>query len=204
MHSTQSQLFADHHNFLRLLKVFEAELNWYEQGQPGRVNLATILDIFDYLQFYAETYHHPAEEAIYTLLLQRTLAEAELVAQLKAEHKQLDDITRRARRLFNAVASDSVVPVDQLVKAGREFVERHREHIEKENEHVYPLLSAHVSEDEWERVTKELDKQREPFFSHAIEEEYHNLYETILEAEHDFFNSAMGATDAPPTNELPV
>lgn len=202
MHPTQSQLFADHYNFQRLLNVFEAELSWYEQGEPGGVNLAVILDIFDYVQFYPETYHHPAEEAIYELLMEREFDQAELLAELKAEHKELDEITRRARRLFNAVASDSVVPVDHLVQAGREFVERYRQHIERENELVYPLLSAHITYEEWERVTREL--QEESYLNDAIEDEYHSLYDGILEAERDIIGTTARAINTPPKNRLPI
>lgn len=189
MHSAQSQLFADHHNFQRLLNIFEAELGWYEEGQPSRVDLAVILDIFDYLQFYAETYHHPIEEGVYELLVQQEIEEADLINRLKAEHKQLDDITRRARRLFNAVASDSVVPVDALVQAGREFLERHRQHIEKENESVYPLLASRISNEQWDKLANELEEQRGPFLSEAIAEEYHSLYDAIMEAEGDILGA---------------
>lgn len=199
MHSTQSQLFADHHNFQRLLNCFEAELAWYEKDQPWRANLAIILDIFDYIQFYPETYHHPSEEAVYELLLQKEVEQSEVIRALKAEHRELEEVTRRARTLFNAIANDSVVPVNKLVEVSREFLERQREHIRRENEIIYPLLSAHVSHEEWERVTQELEEQRDPLFSEAIEEEYSSLYDAILEAEGDVIGATARAINTPPS-----
>lgn len=203
MHPTQSQLFADHHNFQRLLNCFEVELSWYEKGQPDRVNLPVILDIFDYVQFYPETYHYPAEEAIYQLLAERNVENAELIAQLESEHKELDELTRRARQLFNAVANDSVVPVSKLIAIGREFLERHREHIDKENKFVYPLLSKHVSDDEWERITQEVE-ERDPFIIGVLEDEYESIFETILEADGEVLGSRARAINTPPKHRLPV
>lgn len=198
MHSTQSQLFADHHNFLRLLNCFEAELAWYEKDQPWDANLAVILDIFDYIQFYPETYHHPAEEAVYDLLLAKSVEESGVIAELKAEHRELEEIARKARTLFNAIANDSVVPVHKLVAVSREFLERQREHIRRENELVYPLLSAYVSHEEWEGVARELEKQRDPLFSRGIEDEYNSLYDAILEAEGDVIGATARAINTPP------
>lgn len=205
MHPTQSQLFADHHNFQRLLNCFEFELAWYEKDQPWRADLAVILDIFDYIQFYPETYHHPTEEGIYELLLEKASEHADLINELKAEHRELEEITRQARLLFNAIASDSVVPMQKLLEVSREFLARQREHMKRENEFIYPLLSQHVSYEEWEHVTGELEQARDPLFSQAIEDEYSSLYDAILEAEGDEIGATARAINTPPSkNRLPI
>lgn len=183
MHPTQSQLFADHHNFLRLLRCLEVEISCYEQSQPGSAHLSVILDIFDYVQFYPEQYHHPLEDALFDLLIARELENADQLQAMKAEHKALDALTRKASRLFNSVANDSVVPVNELVSVTREFLNRQIDHITRENRCVYPLLSANISETEWNEITASVAQRKDPLFSKAIIDEYRDLYDAILRAE---------------------
>ncbi|MGQ9426103.1 hemerythrin domain-containing protein [Gilvimarinus sp. F26214L] len=183
MHPTQSQLFADHHNFLRLLHCLEVELAHYEADEAWTANLPVILDIFDYVQFYPERYHHPIEDAVFDLLIAKDVAESEHARALKAEHKTLEDLTRKARQLFNSVAADNVVPVRELVRVTREFLDRQVQHIKRENQLIYPTLSQHVSPEEWDAISTSVGARRDPLFSRRIIEEYDDLYHAILAAE---------------------
>lgn len=186
MHPTQSQLFADHHNFLRLLRCMEVELAHYEADQPWKANLSAILDILDYVQFYPEQYHHPLEDAVAELLLKKGVKDAEGIRSMRLEHKTLEALTRRTAQLFNSVANDSVVPTRELIRAGREFLARQAAHIERENHHVYPLLCKYVSDAEWDEISKAVDQQKDPLFSRAIIDEYRDLYRAILRSESEF------------------
>lgn len=190
MHRTQSQLFADHHNLLRLLRCLEVEIACYEADQPC-AHLSVILDIFDYVQFYPEQYHHPLEDVLFELLVAKQVENADQIGAMKSEHKNLELLTRKARRLFNSVANDSVVPVTELVRVTREFLEQQIDHILRENRVVYPLLSANVSDAEWDELTAMVAQRKDPLFGKAIIDEYHNLYHAILQAESGI---AVGAT----------
>lgn len=191
MHRIQSQLFADHHNFLRLLRCLEVEIQCYESNRPWSAKFPVILDILDYVQFYPEQYHHPMEDALFDLLLAKQVEHSGAIREMKAEHKVLEQLTRKARDLFNGVAHDSVVPMAELVRVCREFIRRQVDHIERENHVLYPLLAAHVSQEEWDSVEAALGKRRDPLFSQAVIDEYRNLYSAILEAESGI---AVGAT----------
>lgn len=190
MHPIQSQLYADHHNLLRLLHCLEAEIAGYEAGQPCD-HLSVILDIFDYVQFYPEQYHHPLEDELFTLLLRKKIGIEDQVLALKAEHKELEGLTRKASQLFNSVASDNVVPVNELVSVSREFLNRQIDHIVRENRLVYPLLSDIVGDAEWDRVASVVAERRDPLFGKGIMDEYRDLYSAILQAESEV---AEGAT----------
>lgn len=191
MHPTQSQLFADHHNFMRLLRCLETEVSHYENNEPQQANLPVILDIFDYVQFYPEQYHHPVEDALFRRLLLRQVPESDHIWMLKAEHKTLESLTHRTRQLFNSVASDSVVPVGELVATTREFLDRQMEHINRENRIVYPRLSEYVGPEEWDEITAEVTGRNDPLFGRGIIEEYEELYYAIVKAERHL---ATGAT----------
>ena len=114
MHAYQSQLYADHYNFLRLLLFLESEIACYEADQERHPRLDVVLDIFDYIQTYPERWHHPFEDAIFELLLVKQVPNADQIWGLKSEHKKLEQLTQQASELFSSVANDVVVPVEEF------------------------------------------------------------------------------------------
>ncbi|MCW8194302.1 hypothetical protein F6455_05855 [Proteobacteria bacterium 005FR1] len=183
MHPAQSQLFADHHNFLRLLRCLEAEVSYYEFHQSWRAHISVILDIFDYVQFYPEQYHHPLEDEVFDLLLDKGVGDARELWAMKSEHKELEALTHRASNLFNMVANDNPVPADLLVTVTREFLIKQLEHINRENRHVYPLMAEHVSDAEWDSMLASVVHRKDPLFGKGIIAEYRDLYNAITKAE---------------------
>lgn len=192
MHPTQSQLFADHHNFTRLLRCMEIELGHYEADEPWKANLTAILEILDYVQFYPEQYHHPMEDAMAELLLAKKVANEEEIHSMRAEHKALEALTRRTSQLFNSVANDSVVPTQELVRVGREFLQRQMAHIDRENHYIYPLMREHLTDLEWDQISAAVEQRKDPLFSRAILDEYRDLYRTIVQSESEV--NVEGAT----------
>ncbi|MEX1033268.1 MAG: hemerythrin domain-containing protein [Cellvibrionaceae bacterium] len=183
MHPTQSQLFADHYNLLGLMRCLEAEIACYEASQPWGAHLSVILDIFDYIQFYPERYHHPLEDALFERLLIKQVKNSDQIWAIKSEHKTLEALTRRASQLFTSVANDSVVPVAELVRVTREFLARQIDHIDRENRIVYPLLEKYITLEEWDEITAQVAQRKDPLFRQAVMDEYRNLYDAILQAE---------------------
>jgi hemerythrin-like domain-containing protein len=195
MHPTQSQIFADHHNFLRLLRCLEAEIACYEADEAWSANLPVILDIFDYVQFYPEQYHHPLEDALFELLLAKQVGDAAQIRAMQVEHKTLEALTRKASQLFTSVANDSVVPVHELVRVTREFLDKQIAHINREHHLLCPLLAESVSDAEWDAIAATVARhKKDPLFDKAIIDEYENLYHAILQAESSV---VIGATARP-------
>jgi hemerythrin-like domain-containing protein len=202
MHPAQSQLFADHHNFLRLLHCLGEEVTYYEANQPWRANLPVILDIFDYVQFYPEQYHHPLEDELFNLLLRKGIGDAQQLWAMKSDHKELEALTHRASSLFDMVARDNVVPVDQLVTVTRAFLVRQLDHINRENRLIYPLLSANISDAEWDQLVASIAQRKDPLFGKGIIAEYRDLYNAITKAERGIMTGATARARDRPTPAL--
>ncbi len=207
MHAFQSQLYADHYNFLRLLRFLEAEISCYESGSTHQARLPVILDIFDYIQAYPERWHHPIEDAVFELLLIKQVPHSDIVWGLKSEHKKLEELTHKASQLFSSVANDTVVPVNELLNTTKEFILRQIDHINTENKIAYPLLEKYISDAEWEQVGEKVQRKRDPLFSeenqvkeigsvginenqtvnqafdHTLKKEYQNLYKIIMQTD---------------------
>ena len=202
MHVYQSQLYADHYNFLRLLHFLESEIACYEAGSERHARLDIILDIFDYIQNYPERWHHPFEDAIFELMLIKQVPQSDQIWGLKSEHKKLEKLTHHASELFASVANDVVVPVEELVNVSLEFIRRQQEHINIENRIVYPLFDQYLSQNDWETIGSQVAAKLDPMFmqevdpngsekkssqrqqrDQAIKAEYRNLLKHIMQAE---------------------
>lgn len=183
MHPTYSQLCADHYNFLRLLRHLETEIAAFDNDPGNQACLATILDIFDYVQHYPEQWHHPVEDLVFDVLIAKQGVDSERFLVTKAEHKSLEALTRRASELFTAVANDTVVPKHHLISSAREFITRQIEHIARENSQLYPLMASVVSDSEWDRIREQINNRRDPLFDQAIKSEYRSLYKSIMQSE---------------------
>ena len=196
MHFFQSQLYADHYNLLRLLKLLDDEVACYQDDLGNHARLDVILSIFDYVQTYPEKWHHPIENAAFELLLVKQVPHSDQIWSLKSEHKKLEKLTREANQLFNNVANDIIVSADELVKTTREFIHRQREHIAIENKLIYPLLEKYISDQEWEEMADSIKERKnaptEYPHAKAVENkiEYQDLLRVILKTE---YGNALGA-----------
>ncbi|MGI1678548.1 MAG: hemerythrin domain-containing protein [Cellvibrionaceae bacterium] len=180
MHPIQSQLYADHYNHLRLLRFLEAEVDCFESGEDWHVRLPVILEVFDYLHAYPERRHHPVEEAAFELLLKKNAGNSADIWGIRAEHKKLEELTRKANQLFVAVANDIVVSRDELVFVTKEFLNRQFEHIYRENFEIYPVFEKEINDSEWDNINLKVDKQFGVQAKNVFCDDYKNLYKTIL------------------------
>ncbi|GAB1256735.1 hemerythrin domain-containing protein [Aurantivibrio plasticivorans] len=181
MHPALSQLYADHFNFIRLLQCLDAEVTRYEEAHSEHARLPLILDIIECFRVYPEGYHHPLEDLAIESLLKKNLPQSEKLWRMRAEHHQLEKLSQRAENVFNAVANDTVVSIDDLVTAGREYTERQIEHIHFENMEVYPLFERFVMDKDWDNMTSRIEGASDPVFSAAVKGEFASLYRSIIQ-----------------------
>lgn len=180
MHAIEKQLYRDHYHLQRLLDYLSREIELYECGMASSVELPLILDTLDYIRFYPERWHHPAEDRIFAHILSKNPAEAPFLRQVQEEHVQLLQLTRYMTRLFDAVANDGVVPVAELIRTTREFLHRQLSHIGRENEMVYPLLDKYLTPADWCVLEAQLSIEVDPLFDAPLKADYQNLYSSIV------------------------
>jgi hemerythrin-like domain-containing protein len=188
MHAIEKQLYRDHYHLQRLLEHLDQEVRNYECGMASSVELPLILDTLDYIRFYPERWHHPMEDKIFDRIMAKRPLEADFVNQVQLEHQQLAQLTRYMTQLFDAVANDCVVPVSELVRTTREFIQRQRSHIDRENEMVYPLMEKYLTEADWEELEAEIAMEQDPLFDAPLKADYQNLFMRVVDG-----NSKSGA-----------
>lgn len=185
MHSLMKQLCDDHHHLQRLLYCLQKEVSYFEARQPESAELSLILDAIDYFQVYPEKWHHPVEDVIFELLLNKTIPESALIQEIIDEHQQLEKMTQREKLLFSSIAHGNEIPTDKLIDAHREFIALQAGHIEKENHQIYPLFDQYLSDADWQTIEARIATLADPLFGENIREGYQALYQRILDAENE-------------------
>ncbi|MCK5435948.1 MAG: hemerythrin domain-containing protein [Nitrosomonadaceae bacterium] len=82
-------LRKEHVNFKKLLNLLDAQLDLLHRGEDPDYQLMT--DILYYMTQYSDLIHHPREEAIFSLLLERDSSAEQDVAEITRQHHTIGD-----------------------------------------------------------------------------------------------------------------
>ncbi len=180
MHRIQLQLHTDHHHLQLLLDCLSLEIDCYDFDSKRPADLSIMLSAIEYINEYADKWHHPTEDIIFDRLLEKDIPESKLIKQLKNEHKDIIIETDKINQIFEMVAEDCIIPADKLISGVRHFISLQRTHIEKENEFVYPLMEKLFTKKEWKEIAVDVKIQNDPLFSKPSKKEYEQLYRYIM------------------------
>ncbi len=139
----------DHRNLAILLDLLRDKVVRLEKGQP--INYALIRDVIEYMQEYADRYHHKYEDAVYSYYLSRK-GDAQALNKLEQEHDRLTADTASFRELIELILLDSVVPSDTFRARLQAFIDQQQQHMTYEDREILPLLEAHLGFKDWEQI----------------------------------------------------
>lgn len=142
------RLLVEHDQLAKTLNYLE--MHFMELCRGGRPDYSLMHSLLEYVHEYPEQIHHPLEDKIFSILIERT-DETELIETLLAEHNELEDRTRRLReslRLLEGNAISSEALAHQL----SEFLIRQRQHMYLEEQKIHPLIERLITKEEWEKA----------------------------------------------------
>lgn len=178
MHRLLKSLNRDHKNLARVLKIMESELHHLVEGR--KENLQLMRDASIYIQQYPDLIHHPKENLIYDAFSKRSFAGSEIVTKLKMEHDTLPTTTVRFQILLDsAMHGLEFVNRDMLVKNIQVFLKNQCDHINIEEKVLFPLIDDTLTDADWVFIESQMRDARDPLFNVKIEENFHNLYESM-------------------------
>lgn len=177
----------DHKNLailIQLLRERHAAL-----VEKGEVNYSLIRDVVDYMQEYADKYHHKVEDVVYDYYLTHVCHQDAENNKLAQEHKKLELNTDELRTMLDMILNDCVIPQDQFAEKLGEFIELQQSHMDYEEEHVLPELEAKMSAEDWQAVAdqfpvcpgatfeeaKATAQRLDPLFGQQVAEQYKDL-----------------------------
>ena len=191
MYTIIDSLHADHINFSRLLNLLERQVVTLKEG--GMPDLEIMLDTIDYLQNYADLYHHPREDLIFRYHLERSdVARAE-VDELRRQHRALWESTNRVRLAIDGILHGDIVQRDVFIEQISAYVTQQMDHLNAEEGYILPLLRQLFEVQDWEQLNRSLPYRADPLFGPTVDQQYRALYTRILNVPDAVAESGLGA-----------
>jgi len=170
-----NRLLGEHDHVLRKLDLLEMQFLDMCRGRTPDYSL--MRSIIVYIQEYPEQIHHPLEDMIFSILLER-VDENKIIHDLIAEHTQLEVVTRKLRETLEAMPSGSGTR-EELKEQLSEFLVAQRQHIYIEEVEVYPLVQEVLTKEDWSRLQYMVPLLDEPIFGRRTRYDYERLYREI-------------------------
>jgi hemerythrin-like domain-containing protein len=171
----------EHMYFGRLLGLLQHEVDVFSTSEPP--NYALMLDIIEYLRDYADQYHHPREDAVFSRLL-KYLPDRQLpLARLMQEHRVIANAGTTLQRLLEEVQSDAVLSRGEVEVAAATYLVYYGNHIAREEEDILPLAARTLSADDWRAAAAAAPAGHNPLTASSTQARFRDLRRRIsLEA----------------------
>lgn len=169
------RLLLEHDHILKSLNLLEMQFLELCRGKTPDYSIAK--SIIVYVQEFPEQVHHPLEDMIYAILLERS-EQLEFIQELINEHTQLEDIARNLRKSLESVSSNSA-SLEELKQQLSTFLVRLRQHIHIEEKEVYPLVQSALTIKDWKKLNCMTPILDEPIFGRRTRNDYEYLYHEI-------------------------
>jgi hemerythrin-like domain-containing protein len=143
-----TRLLVEHDHILKTLNLLE--MQFLDLCRGGMPDFSLMRSILEYVQAYPEQVHHPIEDRIFSILLER-VDETALIRQLMAEHAELETETRKIRESLKLLESGAVSKEDIRDQLSN-FLIRQRQHMYIEEEKIHPLIESTLTKEDWDHV----------------------------------------------------
>jgi hemerythrin-like domain-containing protein len=139
-----------------------------------------MLDTIDYLQNYADLYHHPREDLIFRFHLERSDTARDEVDELRRQHRALWESTNRLHVAIDGILHGEIVPRSEFVEQLSTYLSEQHEHLNAEEGYIFPLLRTSFTPKDWEVLSRSLPFRPDPLFGPSVDEQYRALYTRIV------------------------
>jgi hemerythrin-like domain-containing protein len=170
-----SRLLNEHDHILKTLNLLEAQ--FLDLCRGGTPDYSIMRSIIVYIQEYPEQAHHPLEDAIFSILLER-VKDNKLIQELVTDHTDLEVVTRKLRESLESL-KDGTVSEEELKQQLLRFLKRQRQHLYIEEVKVYPLMKSLLTKKDWEHVQTIVPVLDDPVFGERTQNDYELLYREI-------------------------
>lgn len=156
------RLILDHKQLSNILYRMDIEVRAYSGLLKQSPSLDKVLEIIDYIKVYPERWHHPTEDVIFGVLLEKGSPSSEMVKKVLHEHSTLELLTENLHCYLQKLAMGGHDHLKaKFLRAAQEYTRRQRVHMDFEQRELFPLVDREFSEKDWERVNMLLQKQHD-------------------------------------------
>ncbi len=171
-------LRAEHRHMASVMELMSQQLDAVAKGDL--VDTHMLYESMDYMLSWPDRYHHPREDLIYGRVAEIDATAADNVDSLQREH---DDMAKRGREVLATIERwrDGRVSGTEVVKAGREYIERSYNHMNNEEALVFPQIESILTVQDWRELAEDdtLQPAPDPVFGPRVHREFRNLARKI-------------------------
>jgi len=155
-----NSLLEDHNLILRMLKILNREINLLEKGAD--VSFEIFNKTIDFINFYADKYHHGKEENIlFKLMKERGYSvDNGIIKLLTKEHKLARNYIFKFEEAVNRFNQGDETSRSDIIENARKFSLLLSHHIHKENEIFYKMVDQTLTLDDQNFLLQAFKKMR--------------------------------------------
>jgi hemerythrin-like domain-containing protein len=173
-----SRLLAEHRDLRRLVALLERQPSLLADAEAPNIGL--LVDAMFYLTRFPDVTHHPLEDRITERLLARRALDADLGAEIEAQHARLArqglDLLRDLEGALREESTSRELVADNM----RLYAERLRHNMAFEELTLFPAAARHLSADDWRAIGPAAHAEPpDPLFHSQVQERFAELHRAI-------------------------
>jgi len=173
MTSQIAQWHAEHGNFSLLLSFLEEQVARFRDGESPDYHL--MLEIVSYLREFGDCFHHPREDAAFTILATHDPRMRQPINRLHQDHRVLAVAGEELAARLNQVISETYVRSATVEAAAALYLAYYRHHLATEERQILPHARLLLTAQDWEVVARAAPSCPDPLFGDAPTRTYLRL-----------------------------
>jgi len=170
-----NKLLIEHDHIRKTLNLLE--MLFLDLCRGRTPDLSMMRSIVVYIQEYPEQSHHPLEDMIYSILLERE-EKVSLLHDLVTDHTELELLTRKLRESLESYIKGTFSK-EMLKHQLSTFLINQRQHLYSEEIEIYPLAQRILTKADWEKIQSSVLRKDDPVFGERTQNDYELLYREI-------------------------
>ncbi len=173
------RLTKEHDEIKRMLRILERVCAELDEGR--KVDGHHMTEIVDFIQNYADRYHHAKEEDLLFPAMEKAgiPREGGPIGVMLQEHDIGRGYVKEMKEAAEEYQNGDGEAASRYTGNARSFTELLRAHIDKEDSILYTMAVSHVPEEEQERLLREFDSREEEIFGPDRDRKYRDMLERL-------------------------
>jgi branched-chain amino acid transport system ATP-binding protein len=170
----------EHQNLWRIAITMDMVADEIDNG--SQVDPAFFHSVFDYIEQFVDSAHHPKEDDfLFRLMRQRSAAAAAVLDRLQAEHQNGPENLKILRQALAESATSSATSTNKAAFATvlRTYTQGLKNHIRAEEKDAIPLAREILTTDDWAEIDRAFLDNEDPVFGEKANAEFRELFHRI-------------------------
>lgn len=180
MKLTLESLYRDHDGLRRILYLLEELLISIYRGSSQ--NYSLLRRILAYIQDHPERIHHPAEDAVFSVMFKNGVNDRKFrddVNTLMKDHSEIEGIIRETIEAVDSILVSHHPDVADIGDKLSTLINLQRAHLLFEEMNVYPRIAEHLGEKDWEDIALLVPDHEDPIFGGEVKKEYELIFKAF-------------------------